>query len=354
MYRDSTSRFLFVLLLLAVAWFAGQVIAPFIAGLTWAAVLVVTFRPFHRRLQRACGGKQWIATTILTLLVAAFVIVPVTLAAVQAVQGGIAGYQWVQESYQGTSSAPAMAERWPWLVDLVEHGKRVVGLADVNLKALAINALQRVASILAATGPALVGGMLGLAFSFLIMIVGIPLLFAHGEAISEAVASALPFPIEDARRVLYDIGEMTRAVFLSVGITAAVQAALGWIGLVVLGVPHAGTFGALMFFLALVPAGVGLVWAPIALWLALNGHTWSAVLLVVWGGGVVGTIDNILRPMLAGRGVKLDGISLFLGMLGGMAAFGLVGLFLGPIVLYTLRELVAILRRDVYGAVETV
>ena len=96
MYRDTTSRFLFVFLLLAMAWFAAQVIAPFIAGLTWAAVLVVTFRPFHRRLQRACGGRLWVATTVLTLLVAAFVIVPVSLAAVQALQGGIAGYQWVE------------------------------------------------------------------------------------------------------------------------------------------------------------------------------------------------------------------------------------------------------------------
>ena len=88
MYRDTTSRFLFVLLLLMMAWFAGRVIAPFIAGLTWAAVLVVTFRPFHRRLQRACGGREWVATTILTMLVAAFVIVPVTLAAARALQGG--------------------------------------------------------------------------------------------------------------------------------------------------------------------------------------------------------------------------------------------------------------------------
>jgi predicted PurR-regulated permease PerM len=78
------------------------------------------------------------------------------------------------------------------------------------------------------------------------------------------------------------------------------------------------------------------------------------VFMVVWGGGVVGTSDNVLRPLLAGRGVKLDGITLFFGLVGGMAAFGLVGLFLGPIVLYTLRELVAILRRDVYAAVETV
>jgi predicted PurR-regulated permease PerM len=123
MYRDTTSRFLVVLLLLEMAWFAGQVIAPFIEGLTWAAVLVVSFRPFHRRLQRACGGRQWVATTILTLLVAAFVIVPVTLAALQALQGGIAGYQWVQESYQDVvrsdgGGALALARH------LVEHGKR--------------------------------------------------------------------------------------------------------------------------------------------------------------------------------------------------------------------------------------
>ena len=111
MYRDMTSRFLFVLLLLAMAWFAGQVITPFIAGLTSAAVLVVTFRPFHRRLQRACGDRPWVATTLLTVLVAAFVIVPVTLAAVQALRR-IAGYQWV-ESYQGTSSGPTMAEPGP-------------------------------------------------------------------------------------------------------------------------------------------------------------------------------------------------------------------------------------------------
>ena len=353
MYRDTTSRFLFVFLLLAMAWFAGQVIAPFIAGLTWAAVLVVTFRPFHRRLQRACGGRLWVATTILTLLVAAFVIVPVSLAAVQALQGGIAGYQWV-ESYQGTSSGPTVAERWPWLVDLVDHAKRVLGLADVNLKALAITALQRVAAFLAAIGPALVGGALGFAFSFIVMIVGMPVLFAHGEAMTEALASALPFPIDDARRILYDIGEMTRGVFLSVGLTAAVQAALGLIGFLVLGVPHAGTLSALMFFLALVPGGVALVWAPVAIWLGLAGNTWSATFMVFWGGGVVGTSDNILRPLLAGRGVKLDGITLFFGLLGGMAAFGLVGLFLGPIVLYTLRELVVILRRDVYAAIDIV
>ena len=92
---------------------------------------------------------------------------------------------------------------------------------------MAITALQRLAAFLATAGPALVGGMLGFTFSFIVMhLAGIPGLFsAHGEAMVEALASALPFPIDDARRILYDIGEMTRGVFLSVGLTAAVQAA---------------------------------------------------------------------------------------------------------------------------------
>jgi predicted PurR-regulated permease PerM len=353
MYRDTASRLLFVLLLLAVAWSAVRIVAPFVAGLTWAAVLVVTFRPFHRRLQRAAGDRQWVATTLLTLVVAAFVVVPVSLVAVQAVNGAVAGFDWVQQHYAGTASGPALTAQWPWLADLAERVQSRVGLANVDLRSVAMTAVQRLASFLATAGPALVGGALGFAFSFLVMIVGIPLLFAKGEAMSEALASALPVPLADGRRMLQDIGDMTRSVFTSVGLTAAVQAVLGIIGFLVVGVPRAGTLGALMFFLALVPGGVALVWAPVAIWLAAGGYTWSAVFMVFWGGGVVGTSDNILRPLLAGRGVKLDGATLFFGMVGGMVAFGLVGLFLGPIVLYTFRELVDILRRDVYGHATT-
>jgi predicted PurR-regulated permease PerM len=235
--------------------------------------------------------------------VAAFVIVPVTLAAVQALQGGIAGYQWV-ESYQGTSSGPTVAERWPWLVDLVEHGKRALGLADVNLKGLAVTALQRVAAFLATTGPALVGGALGFAFSFIVMIVGIPVLFAHGEAMTEAARLGAPVP--HRRRPAHPVRHRrddARRVSMSVGLTAAVQAALGLIGFLVLGVPHAGTLSALMFFLALVPGGVGLVWAPVAIWLGLGGNTWSAVFMVVWGGGV--RRHERQRPAPAARGTAV-------------------------------------------------
>jgi predicted PurR-regulated permease PerM len=264
----------------------------------------------------------------------------------------VAALRWIQASYESGGADLALAGRWPWLDDAVTHGKAVVGLANVDLRAAAVAGLQRVATVVAATGPSLVGGAVGLLFSFVVMIFGLPLFFANANAITSAAAGLLPIPAADAARMIEDLGAMTRSVFVSVGLTAAAQAALGGLALGVLGVPHAVPFTAAMFFLALLPAGTAVVWLPAAIWLAATGHTTKAILLVAWGGGVVSTIDNVLRPFMAGGGVKLSGVTLFLGMFGGMAAFGLVGLFLGPIVLYLFQELVAILRRDIYGEAE--
>jgi predicted PurR-regulated permease PerM len=348
MHKDATSRVLFVILLLLVVWAALQVLLPFLAGLTWAAVLVVTFRPAHRRLAITLGGRTWAATAIVTVIVAAFVIVPVTIAAGQAIQGALAAFEWVQHTYQ--AGAGAGTEALPsWLGDLVERGKVLVGLAGVDLHAKLVQWLRGFVEFLATRGSALVGGTLGMTFSFLVTIFGIPLLFARGESLTEALARALPLRLEDGRRILADIGSMTRSVLISVGMTALVQAALAGLAFVVLGVPRPLSLSAVTFFVAIIPGGVALVWIPVSVWLAVNGQPWSAGAMAAWGALVVGTIDNVLRPMFAGRGVKLEGAALFLGMVGGMIAFGLVGLFLGPIALYSARELVAILRRDGYA-----
>jgi predicted PurR-regulated permease PerM len=348
-HKDVTARILFIVLLLVVGWTALRVVAPFVAGFTWAAVLVATFRPFHRRLESAFRGRHWAATLVVTTLVALFVVVPVVLVAFQAAQAGVAAFQWIQASYESGGASLGIAERWPWLADAVVRAKALVGLANVDLRAAAVTGLQRLATFVAAAGPSLVGGAFGLAFSFVVMLVGLPLFFANADAITRTAAGILPIPDADAERIIEDLGAMTRSVFVSVGLTAAAQAALGGLALGVLGVPHAIPFTAAMFFLALLPGGTALVWLPAAVWLAVNGHATQAIVLVAWGGGVVSTIDNVLRPFMVGSGVKLPGATLFLGMFGGMAAFGLVGLFLGPISLYILQELLAILRRDIYG-----
>ncbi|HEX4824576.1 MAG TPA: AI-2E family transporter [Candidatus Polarisedimenticolaceae bacterium] len=349
MNRDPSVRLLFVVILAAVFWSALKVIGPFIAGFTWAAVLVVTFRPFHEWLAKKFGGRRWIASAIVTILAAAFVVVPLVMAATQATQGAVAAYQWIMTNYQASGTDLGLTDRWPWLNDLVTRAKDLVGLANVDLNALGVNALKKVAQFAAVQGPALMGSAFNMAWSFLVMLGGMPLFFVHGQRFSRAIFEALPVPENDALRILAELRDMTRTVFISVGVTAAVQAALMGLALLVLGVPSVIPLAAATFFAALIPGGPGLIWIPCAIWLASDGHTVKAILMVAWGAGVVGTIDNVLRPLLAGKGVKLPGVILFLGMFGGMISFGLVGLFLGPIALYMTRELVAILRRDIYA-----
>jgi predicted PurR-regulated permease PerM len=349
MNRDPSVRLMFVVLLAVVFWAAVKVIAPFAVGFVWAAVLVVTFWPFHERLARLFHGRRWMASAAVTIVVAAFVVVPLVVAVVQAVQGGIAIYEWAVTNYQTGGADFGLAERWPWLADATTRAKGLVGLADVDLQAASITGVKKLGKFAAAKGPALAGGAFGMAFSFVVMLSGMFVLFVDGERFAHAVMNALPLPAADAERILGELGRMTRTVFVSVGLTAAAQAGLGGIALLVLGVPYVLPLTAAMFFFALLPGGTAIVWFPAAIWLAAQGHVWKAILLFAWGAGVVSTIDNVLRPILAGRDVKLPGVMLFLGMFGGMIAFGMVGLFLGPIVLYMTRELVGILRRDLYG-----
>jgi predicted PurR-regulated permease PerM len=322
MNRNTTTRILFVLLLVVILVAAFKVISPFLAGFTWAAVLVAAFRPLHRRLERAFGGKRWAATTAVTLLVAGVVVVPLLVAAANAVDGGIAAVRWVEANYQNGGNHLGLGDRWPWVSDALARAKSLVGLADVDLRAKAISGLAALANLVVAQGPSLVGGLFGLMFSFGIMMVAMPVLFANGERYSEVLIGALPIPDADARRILGDLSSMTHSVFMSVGLTAV------------------------MIFCALLPAGTAFVWAPAAIWLAAIGHPWKAGLLLAWGGGVVSTIDSVLRPLFTGKSVPVSGGMLFLGMFGGMIAFGAVGIFMGPIALYMASELVAILRRD--------
>ena len=346
MNRNTTTRILFVLLLVVILVAAFKVISPFLAGFTWAAVLVAAFRPLHRRLERAFGGKRWAATTAVTLLVAGVVVVPLLVAAANAVDGGIAAVRWVEANYQSGGNHLGLGDRWPWVSDALARAKSLVGLADVDLRAKAISGLAALANLVVAQGPSLVGGLFGLMFSFGIMMVALPVLFANSERYSEVLIGALPIPDADARRILGDLSSMTHSVFMSVGLTAVVQGLLAGMALLVLGVPYVVPLTAVMIFCALLPAGTAFVWAPAAIWLAAIGHPWKAGLLLAWGGGVVSTIDNVLRPLFAGKNVPVSGGMLFLGMFGGMIAFGAVGIFMGPIALYMASELVAILRRD--------
>jgi predicted PurR-regulated permease PerM len=143
-------------------------------------------------------------------------------------------------------------------------------------------------------------------------------------------------PMGPARKenLLDYLGTVTRAVVVGTLVTAAVQGVLLGIGFAIVGLPSPVVFGVLGAVLSVVPfGGTGIVWLPGVLWLASQGHYGSAIFLAIWGVGPVSTIDHFLRPMLISGRTEIPTLAVFIGVLGGLAAFGFLGLFIGPVVI---------------------
>ena len=165
------------------------------------------------------------------------------------------------------------------------------------------------------------------------------MLYAHGEAVASGVrALARRLAGDSGDQVVLLSGQAIRAVALGIVVTALVQAVIGGIGLVVTGVPYAVLLTAVMFLLAVAQIGAGPVLFGAVVWLYWKDHALWAFVMLVWSL-VTMSFDNILRPLLIKRGADLPLVLIFAGVLGGLVAFGIVGLFVGPVVLavtYTL------------------
>jgi predicted PurR-regulated permease PerM len=165
--------------------------------------------------------------------------------------------------------------------------------------------------------------------------------YVNGERLLDFARSLAPllFPTAPAR-FLERIGESVHAVVFGLLGTALVQGVLVVVGLAVAGVPSAVSLGTVSALISFVPGGASVISILAAIWIGLHGQTVAAILLVLWALLVVSTIDNVMRPILiSGRG-RIPFLLVFLGVLGGLASFGLVGLFLGPVLLSVSRTLV--------------
>jgi predicted PurR-regulated permease PerM len=314
------------LLLLAGAYL---VLRPFLVGLIWAAIIAYVTWPLFGRARRWSGRPVTVAA-LFTLAIFLLVVVPVSwflvTLAEQVTSLVIATQGWIQAG----APLPDWLYQIPWL------GERISDLrADLP-------AFGDVASHLARFGGQLSQRLVGIAsgaasnvFSFLVMLIALFSFYVDGEGLTghaRRLSGAL-FPTRP--EFVDDVGEVVRAVVFGLVGTALVQGIMAAIGLAIFGVPSAVAFGALTSVLSFVPAGPPLVWGGAALWLFLEGHVGSAIGMALWGLLLVSSIDNVLRPVLISRvgTAPIPFLVVFFGVIGGLAAFGLLGLFLGPVVL---------------------
>lgn len=335
--RDLTRTVLAVLFIGGLLGFSLWILRPFLAALIWAVMIVVASWPLMRAAQSALWGRRWLAVTVMTLALLLLLIVPFTAAIVTIVANADTLGGWVKAlgEYK-VPPAPA------WLGSLPVIGQQGVQLWQELASDGAEPLMAKIVPYAGELTKWFVAqvGSLGVVFvEFLLTVVIAAILYVHGE---QAAASMRRF----GRRVGGESGEAAvllsaqaiRGVALGVVVTALVQALLGGLGLAIAGVPFAAILTAVMFLLSVAQIGAVPVLLPAVIWLYWRDDVvWGSFLLVVMV--VVSTLDNILRPILIKKGADLPLLLIFAGVIGGLMAFGLIGIFVGPIVLavtYTL------------------
>jgi predicted PurR-regulated permease PerM len=302
---------------------------PFIPAIVWATAIVVSTWPLLIGAQQRLFGKRWMATAVMTLAMLLVFVIPLTLAI-----GTIVRHADKLESLAGGIDAAAIETPPAWVAGLPLVGPE---LDSAWRKAGEGGQLgEKLKPHLGAVAKwfvAQLGGFGVVAVQILLTIVLSAVLYMHGEkAAGFVLALARRVGGEQGEGAVRLAGQAIRGVALGVVVTALVQAALGGIGLGVAGVPMAAVLTAVMFLLAVAQVGAVPVLACAVIWLYARGDTGWATALLVWTV-IVGSLDNVLRPILIRRGADLPLLLIFAGVVGGLLTFGLVGIFIGPIVL---------------------
>jgi predicted PurR-regulated permease PerM len=321
------------LLIVSCLW----ILRPFIGATIWATMLVVATWPVLLWFERRLWGRRSLAVGVMSLLMLLLFFVPLMLAI-----GTIVSHSDVIVSKVKSFAGDPLPQPPAWVSGLPFVGEKVAVLWQDVIASGASGLLARLtpyADDIFKWSVSQAGGVGFLFVQFLLTVAISALMYASGET---AAAALLRFGrrlagVHGGNAVTL-AGQAIRSVALGVGVTAIVQAGLGGVGLAIAGIPFAGLLTAVMLLLCIAQVGPSLVLFPAVAWVYWTGENGWGTFLLVWSV-VVATMDNVLRPALIKRGADLPLILIFAGVIGGLLAFGLVGIFVGPVMLavaYTL------------------
>lgn len=322
----------FLTILVVVSLLMAVIVYPFSQPLLWAALAAIMFQPLYRRMLRQMRGKRNPAAGLSLLIIFIVVLVPAAWIASMVVEQAIMLITTLQQNPVDVaalfdtvySSLPRVLRE---AVDRSGWGD--IGVVQTRLQEL----LTQSAGIIASQAVSIGSGALGF---FLSLGVGLYVMFfllRDGERIGRTVLCAIPVERSIADRLAERFLGIVRATIKGTGVVAVVQGALGWIALMIAGVPSALLFGVLMAIFALVPViGAGAVWLPAGLYLLISGATWQGVFVLLVGFFVISSADNVLRPILVGRDTGIPDWIILVTTLGGISLLGFSGIVVGPLV----------------------
>lgn len=333
----------FLALIIATGLLFGLVILPVATDLFLAAVFAGTLWPVQQWLSRHLRGRRGVAAGLLTVGVVALLLGPVAMMITFIIRDGADGVRFVSEAARSEDVARLVgylpeATR-QFVTDGIERLPRDLGDVVGEMDGRGGQAAAAVGTALAATG--------SFAFHTILMLIALFFLLVRGDELVRWLDSVSPLEPGQTQELFTTFKQVSFAVIASTGITAAVQAAAALVGFLIAGVPNPVFFALVTFFLAFIPAvGAAIVSLLAAALLLVTGHPYMALFLAAWGLVVVGLVDNLVKPLLIRRGLEVHGAVVFFALIGGIAAFGAVGLLVGPLVVAFFLVVVRIYHRD--------
>jgi predicted PurR-regulated permease PerM len=337
-----------VLLIAAVLYLVWRIVAPVWQPLLWALLLGALLTPVNTRLCRRLGNRPRLASGLTTAGVVVLLLLPIV-----AIGGAVAAQ--AAELLSRFDAQTLRAENLelshvPWLAKPLRWIQATVGVSLAQIEGWIVTGAKRMLEAMASSGGAVMLGAIGTIVSFVLMLFALFFVLRDGPQFANRVVRALPIEARLRQRLWRHLIDVTRAVFMGIGLTALVQGTLLGVGCWIAGLQSPLVFGVLGALFALVPVvGTAIIWVPAVLWLLSQGETGHALFMLAWGVLVVGSVDNFLRPILISGRVEVPTLAVFIGVMGGLSAFGFVGLFLGPIVLGLVVALFRFMTEEMAG-----
>lgn len=349
MTRQQVLGVCFFILLLVLLYQIVVIFRPFLVPVLWAAILARLTFSVHRRMTRWLRGREALSAALLTLalvLLAVFPVVYLTLLLVQEAGSAYAEINaWIQtggvrrlSEHLSTLPIPG-GQLQEWLGRIIVSSEDFQNSLLQGSKTLSLFLMGQVTDLARNAFQAIV--------NFLVMVFTLFFFFKDGYRLYQNLYRVIPLLESHKRKVFARLDRTMTAVVHGMIITALVQGLVAGIAYWFLGVPFPVLLTALTALLALLPfGGTALVWGPVVIYLFWIGPIWKAAVMLAWGVGVVVMVDNLLKPALIGHGAQLPALFLFFSILGGLAAYGFIGLFLGPILLAILLTVIQIYREE--------
>jgi predicted PurR-regulated permease PerM len=325
---------IFALVVAAVLGYALILIfSPFIGPMAWAAFLAFLLDPLNLRLRRRLSDRS-IAAAVLTILAPIVILLPLSALSIDFIAQISALLQKLQQSATALDiKSLSDLQQFPWIARINVWLEVHSGISAEQIQSWLVSGTREVLRRAASMGGGFFLGALGSLFGFAIMLFLLFFFLRDGDAMLARVRRLIPLDEVRKERLFRQLSGVTRAIVVGTSVTAFLEGVLIGAGFSVAGLPSPVVFGVLAALLSMLPVGgAALVWGPAVIWLFIDGRWGYGIFMLAWGLLISG-LDNVLRPWLISGRARISALAVFIGVLGGISAFGTIGLIAGPVVL---------------------